>query len=96
MSGNKKIDDFIREMQVKIKEIKEYYNVIFGWIPYSEFNNIKDTGKSGDFITVYSAIWKDGPLYYDCYYYRKDSNKEVTLKCFHNSQNPVKSLINEV
>ncbi|CAB4433260.1 unnamed protein product [Rhizophagus irregularis] len=96
MSGNKKIDDFIREMQVKIKEIKENYNVIFEWIPYSEFNNIKDTGKSGDFITVYSAIWKDGPLYYDCYYYRKDSNKEVTLKCLHNSQNPVKSLINEV
>ncbi|UZO17145.1 uncharacterized protein OCT59_008506 [Rhizophagus irregularis] len=96
MSGNKKIDDFIREMQVKIKEIKENYNVIFEWIPYSQFNNIKDTGKSDDSMTVYSAIWKDGPLCYDFCYYRKDSNKEVALKCLHKSQNSIESLINEV
>src|SRR4051794_40096207 len=59
-SGNKKIDDFIRETQLKIDKPTD---IVFEWIPYDQFKNIKEIGKSS--ATVYSAIWNDGPLYYD-------------------------------
>src|SRR6266536_5862264 len=60
-SGNEKIDDLIQETQLKITN---YYNdVVFEWIPYNQFNEIKKIAKNGS-ITVYSAIWRDGPLYY--------------------------------
>ncbi|GBC07873.1 hypothetical protein RclHR1_07750001, partial [Rhizophagus clarus] len=39
-SGNGQIDDFIQEMQLKSK------NLVFEWIPYSQFNRIKETGKN--------------------------------------------------
>jgi hypothetical protein len=47
---------------------------------------------------MYSAIWKDGPLYYNFNKneYTRDSNKKVTLKCLQNSQNTTELLINEV
>ena len=91
ISGNEKIDNFIQEMQLKINEH------ILEWIPYNQFNEIKETGKDSS-ITVYSAIWKDGPLHYDCLSeeYTRDSNKEVSLKYSHNSQNSIEFLINEV
>jgi hypothetical protein len=91
-SGNEEIDNFIQEMHSNI----DYYNVIFEWIPYNQFNEIIETGKNNSII-IYSAIWKDGPLYYSEYgKYVRDSNKEVTLKCLQNSQNTVEILINEV
>jgi hypothetical protein len=68
------------------------------WIPYNQFSKIKKTGKS-NLITVYSAIWNDGPLYKmnelstD---YTRDSNKEVALKCLHNSKDSIEFIINEV
>jgi hypothetical protein len=93
-SENKEIDDFIHEMQLKMED---HYDIVFEWIPYNQFNNIKKTGNNG-LMTVYSAIWKNGPLLYNYYYnsYIRDSNKEVDLKCLHNLQNPIESLINEV
>jgi hypothetical protein len=95
-SRNKKIDNFIQERQLNIDS---YYGVVFEWIPYNQFNEIEETGKNGS-MTVYSAIWKNGPLYkkyqQGSYYYTRDSNKEVALKCLHNLQNPVDFLINEV
>ncbi|CAB5377499.1 unnamed protein product [Rhizophagus irregularis] len=93
LSGNEKIDDFIQERQLNINSYKD---VVFEWIPYYKFNKIKETGKNGS-ITVYSAIWRDGPLCNKYWYhdYRRISNKEVALKCLHNLQNPVDSLINE-
>jgi hypothetical protein len=95
-SGNEKIDEFIQEKQLKIKNHNE---VVFEWIPYNQFNEIKETGRN-DLITVYSAIWKDGPLQYNEYNkrnkYTRDSNKEVALKCLHNSTNPIEFVINEV
>src|SRR5438045_4217424 len=60
-SGNEKIDNFIQEMQLKIDRQS---NIVFEWIPYNQFNDIKEMGRGG-FATVYSAIWKDGPLKYD-------------------------------
>ncbi|CAB5356990.1 unnamed protein product [Rhizophagus irregularis] len=93
-SGNEKIDDFIQESQLKINSYKD---IVLEWIPYNQFNEIKETGKNG-LITVYSAIWKDGPLYKpldDDIYYKRDSNKKVAIKCLHNSQKSIDSLIVE-
>ncbi|GBC27867.2 kinase-like domain-containing protein [Rhizophagus irregularis DAOM 181602=DAOM 197198] len=93
ISGNEKIDVFIQEMQL---EIKDHHDVAFEWIPYSQFNEIKETDKNSS-ITVNSAIWKNGPLYWNIRHeeYIRDPNKEVALKCLHNSQNP-ESLVSEV
>jgi hypothetical protein len=90
ISKNNKIDDFIQEIQLENK----YSDNVFEWILYNQFDEIKETGKNGS-ITIYSAIWKDGPLYYNSKYSRK-SNKIVTLKCLHNSQNTVEFVINKV
>ncbi|CAB4433150.1 unnamed protein product [Rhizophagus irregularis] len=91
ISSNEKIDEFIQEMQLKTNNL----DIVFEWIPYSQFNEINETGKNR-FMTVYSAIWKDGPLNYQHGRYKRDPNKEIALKCLHNSQDPVESLINEV
>ncbi|CAB5367071.1 unnamed protein product [Rhizophagus irregularis] len=92
-SGNKKIDSFIQERQLKIDN---YDDIVLEWIPYDQFNEIKETGKN-ELMTVYSAIWKDGPLYKknSLSNYTRDSNKEVSLKCLHNSQESIDSLIDE-
>ncbi|CAB5385336.1 unnamed protein product [Rhizophagus irregularis] len=94
-SGNEKIDNFIQEMQLKIID---HEDVVFEWIPYNQFNEIEEIGKNNS-ITMYSAIWRDGPLYKEyserkCYI--RDSNKEVALKFLHNSQNSTEFVINEV
>jgi hypothetical protein len=88
-SDNEKIDSLIKEMQL---EINEFDDIIFEWIPYDQFNDIKEMGEE-DLDKVYSAIWKDGPLGYDKYkndYTRNQQNKKVALKLY-NTQN----LINE-
>ena len=60
-SKNEKIDNFIQEMQLKI----DYYkDIVIEWIPYNQFNNIKEIVKY-DLATVSSAQWKDGPLYWN-------------------------------
>ncbi|CAB4439453.1 unnamed protein product [Rhizophagus irregularis] len=90
ISGNEKIDNLIQEMKSKINES---YDIIFDWIPYSQFCNIKEIGKGG-FATVYAAIWKDGPSYYDSD--KKRANKKVALKCLHNSLNITNEFLNEI
>jgi hypothetical protein len=91
-SGNEQIDNFIQEMRLKMKD---YYDIVFEWISYNQFGNIEKKGKDG-FMTVYSAIWNNGPLCYNNDVYTRDSNKVVDLKCLNNPQNSVESLINEV
>ena len=93
-SGNERIDNFIQEMQLKISDFND---IIFEWIPYNQFNKIKEIGKGG-FAIVYSAIWKDGPLKYDVNkkMYTRVSNKKVALKCLNNSQNVTDKFLNEV
>ena len=96
-SENEKIDNFIQEMQLKINNA---YDIVFEWIPYNQFSEIKEIGRGG-FATVYSAIWKDSPLSYDKdneVYARNTfkSNYEVALKCLHNSQNITNEFLNEV
>src|SRR5579862_9848087 len=94
ISGNEKIDNFIREIQLKINN---HDDIIFEWVPYNQLNQIKEI-KKNDFITVHSAIWKDGPLGWNEQNknYTRNSNNEVALKCLHNSQNLIEVLINEV
>ena len=81
-------------MQLKIEHYKD---IVFEWIPYNQFSDIKEIGRGG-FATVYSAIWKDGPLEhkYDNGKYMRNSNYEVALKCLHNSQNIINEFLNEV
>jgi hypothetical protein len=71
--------------------------VVFEWIPYNQLNEVKEIDKNNSII-IYSAIWKNGPLYYnnnmsEC---TRNSNKKVILKCLQNSQNSIELLINEV
>ena len=87
-SGNEKIDNFIQEMQLKINS---RWSIVFEWIPYNQFSDIKEIGRGG-FATVYSAIWKDGPLDYGI----RKSNCKVALKYLHNSQNITNKFLNEV
>ena len=91
-SGNQIIDNLIQEMHPKIN----YHNdVVFEWIPYDQFIDIKEIGKD-DFTKMYSAIWKDGPL--NCNYgkmeYTRNQSKKVNLKC--NLQFNIKEFLNEV
>ncbi|GBB92298.1 hypothetical protein RclHR1_00020001 [Rhizophagus clarus] len=79
-SRNKKIDGIIQEMQLNINSSED---IIFEWIPFSQFNDIKEINKS-----MCSAIWKDGPLYWNEFpnkkYIRKPF-KKVALKYLHNN-----------
>ena len=90
-SGYKKIDNLIQEMQSKISS---YNDEVFEWIPYSQLNGIEEINK-GDFATIYSAIWKNGPLHYKYEKYIRNSDKKVALKCLHNSQN-IDEFLNKV
>src|SRR5204863_503903 len=93
-NGNKKIDDCIKEMHLRIKSNED---IVFEWIPYNQLNYIEEINK-GNFATIYSAIWNDGPLYYnenESIYIRKP-DKKVALKCIHNSQNIDNEILNEV
>ena len=94
ISGYIKVDNLIQEMQLKIKNKGD---IVFAWIPYNQFDNIEEINK-GDFATVYSAIWKDGPLHFNYYQneYSRKSDKKVALKCLHNSQNISSEFLNEV
>jgi len=92
-SENEKIDGFIQEIQLNIKS----YNITFEWIPYNQFNEIKEISENS-IATVYSAIWKNGPLYHDInnIKYKRESDIKVALKCLHNSQGFTNELLNEV
>ncbi|CAB4441589.1 unnamed protein product [Rhizophagus irregularis] len=93
-NGNEKIDNFIQEMQLKISNP---FDIIFEWISYDQFNDIKEIDKGG-FATVYSAMWKYGPLYYNNNEkkYIRNNDKKVALKCLYNSQNIINEFLNEI
>ena len=93
-SGNEKIDNFIQEMQLKIDFA---FDIVFEWIPYNQFSDIKEINK-GSFATVYLAIWKNGPLKYNKIYskYIRISDYKVVLKCLDNSQNKINEFLIKV
>src|SRR5205823_7580110 len=85
-SENNKLNYFIRKMQLNINNPKD---IVFEWIPYNQFNFIKVIRKYNDFATAYSAKRKDDPLEYNANTkkYERNSNREIALKYFHNTQN---------
>ncbi|GBC02162.1 hypothetical protein RclHR1_04490008 [Rhizophagus clarus] len=91
---DKKINDFIQEMRLNIDH-NASNSIIFEWIPYDQFDDIKEIGKGG-FSIVYSAIWKDGSLCHIAGDWERETNKKVALKCLHNSQNFLDEFINKV
>lgn len=98
-SGNEVINDFIQEMQLKIDDLND---IVFEWIPYDQFYDVKEIVKDedvkDDVATGYSAIWKDGSLIYSSI--RKDlkreSDNKVVIKSYHNSKNNISEFLNEV
>ncbi|CAB5336761.1 unnamed protein product [Rhizophagus irregularis] len=90
-SGNEKIDDFIKKMQLKINE---YGDMIFEWIPYNKFIDVKEIENS----VFATAIWKDGPLYYSKIRrnYKRESDEKILLKYLYNSQNINHAFLNEI
>jgi hypothetical protein len=106
-SENKKIDDFIKKMQLKIND---YRDIIFEWIPYDKFDNIKEIGinsstnnnKNGSSITkTYFATFKDGPLYYRNIFwgYLRYIDAVVALKWFNinlQDEDAIDEFLNEV
>jgi hypothetical protein len=78
-SGNEKIDDFIQKKQLEFKNNK----ILFEWIPFNtKFINVEELGDN----CLATAIWKDGPLYYNKIEHRRELCKKVCLKYLHNSQ----------
>ena len=92
-SENEQIDNLIQEMQ---SNIEEPHDVIFEWIPYNQFVNIKKVCKDS-FDTIYSTIWKDGPLKYsyDKVKYTRNQSKKVNLK-YNLQYNDINEFLNEV
>jgi hypothetical protein len=92
-SGNEKIDNFIQERQL---EINTPSNIIFEWISYDQFFDLKEIDDN-KFSTIYSAKWKNGPLYWDKddKKYLRLLNNKVFLKHLYNLQD-IDEFINEV
>src|SRR5581483_1376735 len=88
-SGNKQIDDFIQRRQLEIN----YNDILFEWISYVQFNDIKEIGKS-DLTSIYSAVWRNGPLYCNNEKWIRESDKKVILKYF--LQNIIYELLKQV
>ncbi|GES95345.1 kinase-like domain-containing protein [Rhizophagus clarus] len=81
-SGDEKIDNFIKEKQLKI----EWYNdKIFEWIPYDKFIKINEMSRESRFAT---ALLKNGLLSYNMRERRmmRKSYEKVYLKYLHNPQ----------
>uniref|UniRef100_U9TAY4 Protein kinase domain-containing protein n=1 Tax=Rhizophagus irregularis (strain DAOM 181602 / DAOM 197198 / MUCL 43194) TaxID=747089 RepID=U9TAY4_RHIID len=90
-SGNEIIDEVIQCMQLRIEK---YNNTVVEWIPYNQFNNIKEIVQ-GDFFTLYLANWMNGPLQHDYYKWKRIPNIKVALKYLHNSQDITEEFLNE-
>jgi hypothetical protein len=84
ISGDENIDDFIQNVQL---EIKDHNDIVLEWIPYSQFNKIEVMGKYNS-IKIYSAIWRDGPLYWNqlSKKYMRKREEKVAFSCLHRSQ----------
>ena len=73
-SGNDKIDNLIRECQMKALSPR----LIAEWIPYNNLQNIKYLTEGG-FSKIYTAGWIGGR------YYKWDSKKQILTREFESS-----------
>jgi hypothetical protein len=69
----------IISLKKKQLEIKNYHDIVFEWIPYDQFSEIK---RKDNFAI---AIWRNGPLNFKMVNKGK-SNKKVILKYSYNLQ----------
>ena len=92
-SGNKKIDNFIQEIQLKINN---YNDIVFEWVPYNQFDDIEEISNHC-FAIIYSGKWKDGPLEYNenAKKYERNPNRKTSLKSFQNISN-INKFLDEV
>jgi len=93
-SGNRDIDEFIQQTQLKAKRWRE----VIEWIEYDRFENIEYLAKGG-FGTVHKATWKDGRILdwdSENNQWERDGSIKVALKCLHNSQDITTEFLKEV
>jgi hypothetical protein len=94
-SGNPVVDKFIQQMQLKADSDAE----IVEWIEYNVFKNVEYLAKGG-FGTVYKALWgEQGPLLmwdYENNHWMRSKDRNVVLKCLHNSQDNIAEFLREV
>ncbi|RHZ51629.1 hypothetical protein Glove_476g82 [Diversispora epigaea] len=86
-SEDKKIDEFIQQIQLKTIKWQE----IIEWIPYDRFENVTYLAKGG-FGTVYKAKWLDGCiLSWDCKVenWKRSQELDVCLKSLDCSTNKI-------
>jgi hypothetical protein len=85
-SGNEYIDNIVQKMQLNINDIN---NIVFEWIPYNQLNYLEKIDDD-EYFTIFSAIWKDGPLYWN------NNNKEYIRKPYTKVTLYITELLNEV
>lgn len=86
-SGNKNLDEFIRDVQLN----EQRFNLAIEWIPFDRFTDITLI-RQGGYGTVHKATWLDG--YINEWDLKKDDwkragKKTVCLKRIHNSKNNI-------
>ncbi|CAG8561505.1 6866_t:CDS:2 [Acaulospora colombiana] len=79
VSGNKDIDDFLRELMRGHRPTLE-------WIPYEEFSGVEKIGQ-GELSKVYMATWHKGPINENSKSFMRKSSIKVALKVLNESQN---------
>ena len=92
-SGDKKLDEIIRNTQLEAKGFDSHYYI--EWIPYDDLEDIEKIGKGG-FSTVYQGKWSNGPRFVsdnERYYFK---GGHVALKKLENSQNVSDEFLKEV
>ncbi|GBC42998.2 kinase-like domain-containing protein [Rhizophagus irregularis DAOM 181602=DAOM 197198] len=75
--------------------------IYYKWCKLCQLEYLKTSSNEidkGGFATVYSAMWKYGPLYYNNNEkkYIRNNDKKVALKCLYNSQNITNEFLNEI
>ncbi|CAB5382523.1 unnamed protein product [Rhizophagus irregularis] len=113
VSQNLSTKDYVMVLQDKYHEKcvkcgKTYIDMRYEWYSPCQINHFRNEKidsfiqkartRQGGFSIVYSAIWKDGPLYYldDKKEWIRKPNKKFALKCLHDSQNSTDAFLNEV
>jgi hypothetical protein len=89
-SGNKIIDNFIQEKQLKYNR----KGAVFEWIPYNELIIISEIEKN----IFATAILKNGPLYYNASKkeWTRSSYEKVVLRFLYDLQNITDEFLNKV
>ncbi|RHZ85882.1 hypothetical protein Glove_59g15 [Diversispora epigaea] len=82
-SGDREIDKFIQQIQLKANKCQE----IIEWIPFNRLENVKYLGKGG-FGTVHKANWLDGFIKFsDKVVWHRKGEQSICLKSLDNLTN---------